>query len=61
MDEVQDSGEEIVITKHGKPVSKLVPCREPKRSLWGLHRDQIHYDENDDLLSTGEAWEAEQG
>ena len=34
MDEVADSGEEIVITKYGRPVSKLVPLgRSLKPSL----------------------------
>ena len=27
MDEVAESGEEIVITKHGRPVSRLAPYR----------------------------------
>ena len=27
MDEVQKTGDEIVITKNGKPISKLVPYR----------------------------------
>ena len=26
MDEIAESGEEIVITKYGKPVAKLTPC-----------------------------------
>ena len=35
MDEVADTGEEIVITKNGKPVSRLVPYRErPKSFFW---------------------------
>ena len=46
MDEVAESGEEIVITKNGRPVSRLVPFRErPEESLG--HRpghDQIHGD-----------------
>ena len=28
MDEVAESGEEIVITKNGRPVSRLLPYRE---------------------------------
>ena len=35
MDEVAESGEEIVITKNGRPVSKLVPyLEEAGESLW---------------------------
>ncbi len=41
MDEVAESGEEIVITKNGRPVSRLVPyCETP--GLWfGRDRDVI--------------------
>lgn len=37
MDHVQQSGEEIIITKHGKPVAKLVPVDNvgPQKSLYG--------------------------
>ena len=44
MDEVAESGEEIVITKNGRPVSRLTPYREPFKSWFGRDRDiiQIH-------------------
>ena len=32
MDEVAESGEELVITKNGRPVSRLVPYREKPKS-----------------------------
>lgn len=58
MDEVSKTGEEIVITKNGKPVSKLVPYRVTVPTLLGLHKDRIHsVDEN--LFSSDETWEAE--
>ena len=41
MDEVADTGEEIVITKNGDPVSRLVPYREKPASLFGRNRDKI--------------------
>ncbi len=46
MDEVAESGDEIVITKNGKPVSRLVPYREKPKSWFGRDRDiiQIHGD-----------------
>ena len=31
MDRVRERGEEYIITKHGKPVARLVPFREPKQ------------------------------
>ena len=55
MDLVNESGEEIIITKNGKPVSRLVPYRKSPVSLFGLHKEKIK--SNDDLLaSIDEAW-----
>ena len=41
MDEVAETGEEIVITKNGRPVSKLVPCNERPETWFGRNRDSI--------------------
>ena len=41
MDEVAESGVEIVITKNGRPVSRLVPYRDEEPSMFGRNRDQI--------------------
>ena len=41
MDEVAESGEEIVITKHGRPVSRLAPYREKPKSLFGRGKGMI--------------------
>lgn len=35
MDEVHATGESLVITKHGKPVAKLVPAERERKSIWG--------------------------
>jgi prevent-host-death family protein len=44
MDEVRDQGKEIVITKRGKPVAKLVPVGKAKRpSLFGCMKDTVEY------------------
>ena len=59
MDEVQKTGEEIVITKNGKPVSKLVPFRVKAASLYGLHEHKIS-SQDQDIFSTDENWNAEQ-
>jgi len=48
MDMVNESGKEIVITKNGKPISKLVPYRKLPESLFGLHKNQIV--SHDDLI-----------
>ena len=59
MDQVNETQEEIVITKNGKPVSKLVPFHKPFTSIYGMYKGQIHYDKDDDLFSTGVVWDAE--
>ena len=41
MDEVAESGEEIVITKNGRPVSRLAPYREKPNMAFGRNRDNI--------------------
>ena len=41
MDEVNDNGGEIVITKRGRPVSRLVPYHQRPATLFGLHAGQI--------------------
>ena len=58
MDEVQETGEEIIITKNGKPISRLVPYRVKAPSLLGLHKETISSGERD-IFSTGETWAAE--
>lgn len=55
MDLVHQTNEEIVITKNGKPVSKLVPYHKQVDSLFGLHKNKIKC--NDDLIaSVDESW-----
>ncbi len=60
MDEVAESGEEIVITKHGRPVSRLLPYREKPQSPFGRDRDiiQIHSDLDEPI---DVAWDAVTG
>jgi len=41
LDQINQTGEEIIITKNGKPVSRLVPFRTPPKSLFGLHRGVV--------------------
>lgn len=42
MDEVATSGEEIVVTKNGKPVSRLVPIKIGPKELFGFHKEDWH-------------------
>ena len=41
MDEVADGGGEVVITKNGKLVSRLVPYRERPKSFFGADRGRM--------------------
>lgn len=41
MDEVEETGQEIVITKHGRPVSRLVPYRRTPQLVFGRDRGRI--------------------
>jgi prevent-host-death family protein len=54
------ANEDIVITRHGRPVARVVS--EPKeRDPWqflGTMRGKLYIDPSDDLLSTGREWDA---
>ena len=41
MDEVAETGEEIIITKNGKPVAKLSAHREKPKTLYGMDKGRI--------------------
>ena len=49
--------EGIVITKHGKPVAKLIPISSQSAELIGALRDKIKVHGN--IFSTGLEWDAE--
>lgn len=41
MDTVAQTGEELVITKNGEPIAKLVPYRVRPESIFGIDRGSI--------------------
>jgi prevent-host-death family protein len=55
LDQVGPEG--IVITKHGKPVAKLIPIATDSASLIGSLRGKIRFKGN--VLSTGLRWNAQ--
>lgn len=57
MDEVAKTGEEIIITKHGTAVSKIVPYTNRPESLFGMHRNRIKAI-GDILAPIDEEWDA---
>ncbi len=55
------SQEDIVITKHGKAVARLV-AEVPRTRPWdyvGVLTGRVYVDPADDLLSTDERWDAD--
>ena len=56
MDEVQESHREIVITKHGRPVAKLVPVEDVPADAFGALRGSVRY-VGDIVSPDPEAWE----
>lgn len=59
LDHVAETGEEIIVTKHGKPVARVVPidAGSPGSLLGSV---TVLTDNPEDLYSTGEVWEADQ-
>jgi len=55
LDKVDPEG--IVITKHGKPVARLVPVETESASLIGKFKGRIRI--KGKILSTGLRWDAE--
>lgn len=49
--------EGIVVTKHGRPVARVIPCPQPPAALIGSLRGQLTV--RGDVHSTGLAWEAD--
>ena len=57
MDEVAESGEEIVITKRGKPVAKLAPAERRPGTLFGAGGEIAIHGDIIEPIDVG--WEAE--
>jgi prevent-host-death family protein len=55
MDEVEGTGKEVIITKWGKPVAKLVSVEsESPRDLFGFMAHTVRI--KGDIFSTDETW-----
>ena len=60
MDEVAESGQEIIITKNGRPVSRLAPYRKRPGTFFGADKGKIKI--LGDIVSPLDVeWEADQG
>ena len=59
MDDVHKHHSEVIITKHGKAIAKLISVEaQPKRKLLGLLKGKVII-HGDIIGPTGEAWEAD--
>jgi prevent-host-death family protein len=56
LDRVAETGEELVITKHGAPVARVVPASSP-RSLRGTVT--YHVDDDELIAPLDDLWSAE--
>jgi prevent-host-death family protein len=54
LDEVEASGRTYVVTKHGRPVARLVPLDAPAPLAGSV---TLVSDDDDDLFSTGDSWD----
>ncbi|HVA28982.1 MAG TPA: type II toxin-antitoxin system prevent-host-death family antitoxin [Candidatus Baltobacteraceae bacterium] len=59
MDEVQRTGAEVVITKHRKPIARLVPAQPRTGSIIGSMKGMILW-MGDVVSPTGELWEGDE-
>ncbi len=57
MDEVAEQHAEIVITKFGKPVAKLVPVQDEAPDSWGALAGTVSYLDPDLVSPDHEAWD----
>lgn len=57
LDEVAETGKEIVITKRGKKVARLVRVEDKPEKIWGRMKGTVEI--HGDIFSTGEKWDAD--
>ena len=63
MDEVALSGAELLITKHGRPVVRIIPADVPgqsKGTIFGCLAGSVTYNELDVIAPIDEVWDADQ-
>ena len=55
LDQLDPDG--LVITKHGKPVAKLIPYERQSAAMIGVLKDKIEV--RGDVFSSGASWDAD--
>lgn len=56
MDEVKNTRQEVIVTKRGKPVVKVLPADADQAPVYGCMRGTA--EAKGDILTTGEVWDA---
>jgi len=56
LDEVERSHQPVVVTKHGRPVARVVPIGTPDRPRSTENSVRLLAEEDQAYYSTGEAW-----
>jgi prevent-host-death family protein len=59
MDQVERTGEPLVITKNGRPIAQLGPLQRRADTLFGVHRGLIEI-KGDIVSPIDDQWEADQ-
>ena len=59
LDQVATSKVSLVVTKHGRPVARVVPLADDIERKPLMGSVTLLGDKDEDYFSTGEAWEAE--
>src|ERR1700687_4541194 len=57
LERVRQSRRPIIVTKHGRPVAKVVPFRAAPRSILGFSKGTVNI--LGDIVAPGEPWEAD--
>lgn len=55
LDDVAERRSSLTITKHGRPVARLVPIDPPELTMGSV---TLLAEDDEDYFSTGEAWDA---
>lgn len=57
--EVARTREPVIVTKRGKPVARILPVAQTRRSFYGIAKGEILGDLSEDMFSKGAIWEAD--
>ena len=59
LDDVEKRHVQLIITKHGKPMAKLIPIEDKQFSLYGCMENSVVI-KSDIVAPIDEAWEADE-